>query len=319
MSALVIPELAPQKTRRIVTEDLMAVPRLTRLLDTPGLLVAVCLEARRTRQQKRRLRWLREAARTAHRELVRKLQLPGLAVLRSLTGDALEPFAMRALSRLAGDRFAMRILRHARYVSSPLIISLDSQVIRRQIASGFCAEIGSTRRKWRPRTKAIAELAGFLCEYRPSVKLQSLDQFRRLRGGYRELIGSHRYGRRERPELPAPPWPGEPGYAIPLTSWEDLIAESVEMHNCVGEDLAIWRNVQKGRSYIYRVEAAWGMPRATMYVEKSKDYWRIKEVSGHRNEVLTNRNLHCLSLWVAECQGRTDERSCLPVYYRTTR
>ena len=106
--------------------------------------------------------------------------------------------------------------------------------------------------------------------------------------------------------------PGEPGYATPLTEWRDLIRESLEMHNCVGEEPSFLANIQAGKTYFYRVEEAWGLPRTTLYVERHKDIWRIREARAACNQPLSRPLLGSLALWIAMQQGLDDEKRCLP-------
>lgn len=312
MSGLVIPSYAPARTRQLVTRSLMAVPKLARFLDTPGLLTAVCLDGSRPGAQGAAIDYLEQAARTSHRTLARDLGLPGLSVLRRLTGDALNTDCLAALKRLTVDGSAMRIIRHAAKVSLVLIVSLDDPTIRSHATTGFLAEVGYTRRRWRPRLPKLTELAAFLSEYRPTTTINSIGHFKDLRRRYYELIGSHRFGCREQPHFPSPPWPGELGYAMPLKSWDELIRESIEMKNCVGEDPAYMHNIEQGRTYFYRVEQAWGMSRATVYVEKHQDLWRIKEARTKCNQPLRRQELRCLATWIANQQGIEDEQLCLP-------
>ena len=46
MSGLLLPSAVPASTRQIVIRSLMAVPKVNRFLDTPGLLVAVAFMPR---------------------------------------------------------------------------------------------------------------------------------------------------------------------------------------------------------------------------------------------------------------------------------
>lgn len=312
MSGLLLPSYAPARTRRVVNRCLMAEPRLTRFLDTPGLLAAVSLETQRYRERMQRQAFLEEAARTPHRELATGLSLPGLATLRRMTGDALDDGCLQALKRIGRDPWAMRVLKHARKISLLLVLALDSPVARAHSTSGFLAEVGYTRRRWRPRWKSVDELTSFLDNYRPTTAIQSIEHYRHLRRRNYQLMGTCRFAHREQPNFPAPPWPGEPGYAVPLENWRDLIRESIEMKNCVGEDHAFLRNIQQGRTYLYRVEQAWGMSRATLYVENSDGLWRIREARGRGNQPLNRRELRCLATWVADHQRIADERRCLP-------
>ena len=179
MSALVLPSHAARRTRRAVTEALHQVPDLCRFVDTPGLLAAICLEARRRKGMERR-RYLERASRISHRQLTRVLWLPSVSILRKMTGDALNESCLAALQRLTGDSQAVRMLRHARAASALLILALDCPTVRKHTTPHFFAQIGALPSHWRPPFYQLEELACFLSEYRPHVSIQSKTHFRTL-------------------------------------------------------------------------------------------------------------------------------------------
>jgi hypothetical protein len=311
MSAIFLPSFASPKTRRVVTAALIAEPRLTRYLDAPGLLTALCLRAQRLRGEDARRTYLAAHAGLPHRELVERLGLPPLRVLRHMVGDALNGRCFAGLRRLGDDRLAARILRHAPRVSAALILALDSPLIRAHTTTQFFAELGRTPRRQRPRPEHLGELAAFLAEYRPTVQLTSISHFRKTLRRDADLLGTERWGRRDRPIFPGPPWPGEPGYAEPLRTWRELVHESIAMRHCLGYQMPIFERIQQGTYYVYRVEQAWGLQRATMCLEKREGRWIIETLRGRNNAWLRSQEVDCLSVWVAEQQGIVDETACV--------
>lgn len=290
---------------------MLRVPMLARFLDTPALLVAVALRAQDETDDADALEWLQRAAQLPHRQLTSELGLPQPRVLRKCTADALRPACIESLRQLRDDREALRLIRHADRISATLILGLNSPLIRHHASLEFFAQVGRRRKRKRPSPTKLGDLVMFLAEYLPETRIQSIDQYRKLRAKYRELICQDRFGRRTRPTFPPPPWPGESGYATPLSDWRDLIRESLEMGNCTGKEPNFLESVTRGRMYFYRIEQAWGMERATLCVERGRKHWRIAQARGRWNANLRRSQLLCLAVWVADQQGLTNEHLCL--------
>ncbi len=278
MSGLVLPSFAPEETRHCVTQCLMAVPRLTRLLDTPGLLAAVCLAARQD-EEPVRLKRLMDAANTPHNKLAADHGLSNLKILRRLTGDALTDGRIRRLQILFADRRALRFLWHARFVSSTLIDALATDDVRDHISSGFVSQLGNLRRRDLPISREVIELARFLREYIPNTSIRSLKHYDRLWDEHRSAILGHGDALRKPAHFPEPPWTDEPGYAVAIRTPRDLVAESVAMRNCVGMLPRFVRAIRRGKGYFFHVEGNWGMPKATLYCVKHGSHWRIDEAA----------------------------------------
>lgn len=302
MSALVLPRYAPEATREAVVTALVACPPLVRLLDTPGLLAAVALESS---YRPDRGEWLLHAAATPHRLLAAELRLPGLGVLRRLTGGALGEEELAALVELDGDPFAQRVLRHARQVTRTLVLSLAGWRTRFHAAPSFFGDLANSPPRDHPRVERLFALVDFLIEYLPDTRLVSLGHYYRLDAQHSEILRRDRARRRSTPAFPPPPWPGEPGYAEPLRSQRDLIAESVAMGNCTGRMPRFTSQVLRGARYFYRVEGAWGLPRATLLVGRSAESgrWSIVELRTHGNREVRGAAREAVQTWV-EMQQR---------------
>ena len=318
MSGLLLPSHAPADTRRAVIQCLMQVPALTRLLDTPGLLATVCLDSLKITPDARG-NFLFRAASTPHRRLAQEVGMPSRPVLRRLTGDALDSANLGLLPLLFNERHSLLILRHAPYVSAPLIQAMAVESVRHHVGRSFLIDLGRTRRRDRPAPADIIEMATFLREYLPETVLQSLRHYESLWGRYGELILRHESVRRRRVPFPPPPWSDEPGYATALRSWSDLISESILMRNCTGYDDDSCKAIRAARGYFFRIEEHWGMPRATLYCVKQERHWRIGQARRWGNALVTKRHLHCLALWLAEKQALSDETLCLPATQHQTR
>jgi hypothetical protein len=290
---------------------MLRVPMLARFLDTPALLVAVALRVQEETDDSQSLEWLERAARLPHRQLTSELGLPLPRVLRKCTADALRPACIESLRQLRDDRDALRLIRHADRISATLILGLNSPLIRHHASLEFFAQVGRSRKRHRPSPTKLGDLVMFLAEYLPGARIQSIDQYLKLREKYRALIRQDRIGRRQRPRFPPPPWPGEAGYAAPLDDWRALIRESLEMGNCTGKEPSFLESVTQGRMYFYRIEQAWGMDRATLCVERDGRHWRIAQARGRWNATLRRSQLLCLAVWVADQQGLSNEHLCL--------
>lgn len=289
----------------------MEVPTLTRFLDTSGLVAALSLNALNL-QSEARAHFLLQAAAAPHRRLAQELGLPSLKILRRITGDALDPANLSQLAWLFTQRYSLIFLRHARYVSAPLIQALAVESVRHHVGKSFLIELGRTRGYARPTPSEVIDMAAFLREYVPGTAIQSVDHLHSLWAKYDNLVVTHGNFRRRNVAFPAPPWSDEVGYATALRSWPDLISESLLMRNCAAYKAESLEAIHAGHGFYFRIEQRWGMPRATLYCVKDQGLWRIGEARRAGNALVSNRHLHCLALWLAEKQSICDESLCLP-------
>lgn len=307
-----VPRSIPSATWHVLVESLQRVPDLVRLLDAPQLLAAVCLTAADEPLDACRIRLLRAAAGTPRRQLARDLQLPSLKTLRRLVGAALTRRHLQDLAALRHDRFALRVLRHAPRITPVMLDALSDPVCRRQTAAGFHNQLACPASDFSLRGARLRRLCEFLGVYRPGCKLVSPRQAEQLYLKYGPLLRTHRRAVVGGRSLPSPPWPDEPDYAIALRTYKMLVQESVDMGNCCGSHLPLLADVRKGRSYLYRIEGSWGLPRATMEIVRDDDCWRIGIVQLRHGRRLDADRTLSLAVWLADRQGIADERECLP-------
>ena len=311
MRCVWLPPFAPRETRRCVTDSLVREPRLVWLFDTPGLLVAACLDAAPHPEPDRSER-LRRAAEIPHRRLAAELGVPSLKMLRRLTGDALNAGHMARLRTACSDTYSFRILRHARYVSPALIDALTLDGVREHYQSGYLHEVGTRCRIYCPKPEHVVGLGLFLHKYRPNVRITSMEVYHDSLDKYWQPMRRHEAICQIGIRFTDPPWPDEPGYVVALRTPHDLLAESVIMDNCAGWASQFTDAVEAGRGYCYKVEGNLGLPRATLYCVRGEDCWRIGELRGRRNRQLAQYIVRRVAVWVAERQGLRDEEACLP-------
>ncbi len=312
MSGLLLPPFAPASTRRCVANCLMRTPALTRLLDTPGLLAAVCVDASKLSDDDCGT-YLNRVAATPHRKLASDVGLPSLSVLRRMTGESLSSDHFGAMRRLFAEKRELRFLWHARYISSVIIESLSNQVVRAHASNGYLSELGQLKRRDRPHARDARRLAAFLHEFVPSMSVQSMRHFDRLWNDYYEQLMQYQVVSRRGNQLREPPWPDEVGYALALRTRTELIAESLAMRNCAGVVPYMMKAVKKGVGYFFRIEANWGLPRATLYCVKDGDFWRVEDARCRFNQPVTTKFVRCMALWVAQKQGLENEQLCMPI------
>jgi len=286
---------------------LIAVPNLTRLLDTPGLLAAVCLDADGGVDRDK----LSVAALTAHRTLAWQLGMPSLRILRRLTGGVLSEVRLQRLRELFADRQALQLLRHAPRICPAIVDSLSRADVRPHVANSFIGEISKSPLD-APRARDVIALGGFLHEFLPDTAIQSLRHYDRLWEEHGEQINAHASAVRRPSAFPQPPWDDEPGYAVAIRTPRALVAESVTMRNCSGVLPAFNREIRRGNSYFFHVEGHWGLPEATMLCVKDGDHWRIDDVRAQGNCMIEQRYVRILALWVAERQELLDAKLCMP-------
>lgn len=311
MSGLVLPAGAPHRTRNCVMRSLIAAPQLTRLLDTPGLLVAVCFDAAAAGKEID-FEKLAAAARTPHRDLAARFGMPSLGVLRRLTGGVLTELRMQRLRTLFTDRVTLRLLRHAKRISASIVDSLWHNDVRPHVANRFISELGNMPLRNGPRARDIITLGTFLHEYLPNTSIHSLRHFDRLWEEHGEQVNGHANACRLPTAFPPPPWSDEPGYAFAIRTPRELVAESVRMRNCAGILPAFSRDIRRGRSYFFHVEGRWGLPEATMSCVMDGGNWRIDDVRAFGNGMLDQRYVRCLATWIADRQGLSDAELCMP-------
>ena len=290
----------------------MRTPALARLLDTPGLLAAVCIDASILSGDAFEKR-LHGAAAAPHRKLASDVGIPSLSVLRRMTGDSLSSDRFGALRRLFTEKRDLRFLWHARYISSVLIESISNEVVRAHASNGYLSELGQLKRRYRPLARDARRLAAFLQEFVPSISVQSMRHFDRLWNDYYEQLMQYRVVSRRGDQLREPPWPDEAGYALALRTRTELIAESLAMRNCAGVAPHLIKAVRKGVGYFFRVEANWGLPRATLYCVKDGDHWRVEDARCRFNQPVSTKVVRCMALWVAQKQGLENEQLCMPI------
>lgn len=312
MSGLLLPPFAPAATRRCVTSCLMRTPGLARLLDTPGLLAAVCMEAI-TLSGDAQVERLHAAAAAPHRKLATDVGIPSLSVLRRMTGESMSSHRFAALRQLFAEKKELRFLRHARYISSVLIDTLSNEVVRAHASNGYVSELGQLKRRDRPSARDARRLAAFLQEFVPTVSVQSMRHFDRLWNDYYEQLMQYQVVSRRGDQLREPPWPDEAGYALALRTRTELIAESLAMRNCAGVVPYMMKAVKKGMGYFFRIEANWGLPRATLYCVKDGDFWRVEDARCRFNQPVSTKFVRCMALWVAQKQGLENEQLCMPI------
>lgn len=95
-------------------------------------------------------------------------------------------------------------------------------------------------------------------------------------------------------KFPPPPIPGTASI-IPLQSFAELEAESIEQRNCVGISGAYANRVLSGEVYIYRVLAP---GRHTLSIVRRGSSWQIGEFKMHRNKEHREDALIAVQSWL---------------------
>ncbi len=135
-------------------------------------------------------------------------------------------------------------------------------------------------------------LAATLAPPRPLPVFNSLAQLTRH---HDELVAEMNLkGLSEQEHLVFPP-PPIPGHAtiVPLTAPAMLLEEGREQENCVA---AYAKRVAVGNGFIYRVLAP---ERATLQIVQNRRGWRIGELSGPRNEPVSEATRIAVQHWLS--------------------
>jgi len=294
---------------------LQLVPGLMRLRSNAPLLFALFTAAKTLGDDRDVVSFLQEADREPSRQIARRLGFPNARMLGRVSPDRLDASLLAKLRRLCTASASRRTLSHLERITPDVIRLMADPDIAPQLDNRFLMEMGMPSRfddKDPPSAEEVVTLLTFLNQYRDTpIRIRSVRHFWRLlnRCPAMELLREGNLASLLSTRLPPPPIPEEQGYATALRTPRELIAESVQMQNCVA---GLYGKVLQREAYYYRIERSWGFPRATMEIVRDDDCWRIAQVVCPRNTPFPRPYLRNLAVWLADKQGIEDEVMCLP-------
>ena len=291
-------------------------PALERIMrENPALFFAMCAKADTISNQSEAIQFLSDLCRQKHRFMAKVLGFPSDNFLRRVRPEALNAQRIKKLRRIGHDSYARRVFSHLGEAGASVVDLLDSR-LRVQFENKFFVEVAESQRdRHYPDIARRADQLSHLLDHCgvSFPHIQSLQHFQRVCASYFQYLDVAEADSLLSTKFPIPPIPEETSYIHAIKTPEQLLIESVKMHNCA---TSYYREIKDRACYFYQVEKKWGMCRATMQIvrDESDDVsvWRLGAVVGPRNTRIKKSSFNALCVWLASRQGIEDERRVMP-------